>query len=264
VLIINPYSSGMTQARERTIVRELREHMELDVRRTERPGHATRMAAELTDPARHDVVISCGGDGTANEILNGMSLGNGTAALRPKFAIIPAGGTNVLARSVGHPNHPVKALKQLIEGILHSRTRTINLGTVDERTYMFSAGAGLDGEVVKRVEARRSGRRPSDFMHLTQIVGLYASNRFALTDKMEIRVRGQHHADDLRRAHGPARAAGCVARGRPRLLRPAARVGGLRGAQHGAGPGLRSTQAIARDRRRGAAAPRRRGAHRDV
>ncbi|MCW2972385.1 MAG: diacylglycerol kinase [Thermoleophilia bacterium] len=199
VLIVNPYSSGMTSARERTIVRALREHLDVEVRRTERPGHATRMAAALTDRSEHDVVIACGGDGTANEVLNGLALGNDTAGERPDFAIIPAGGTNVLARSVGHPNHPVKALKVLIDGIVAGRTRTINLGTMDERTYMFSAGVGLDGELIKRMDARRSGRRPSDLAHLTQILGLYASSRFSFTDTMTVHVEGST-TPDLRAA----------------------------------------------------------------
>ena len=193
VLIVNPYSSGMTAARERAIVQQLRAELDVDVRRTERAGHATRMAHELMDPATVDVIISCGGDGTANEVLNGLELGDDTAAERPAFAIIPAGGTNVLARSVGYPNHPVRAVRQLLEGIREDRTRTINLGTIDERIYMFSAGVGLDGEVVKRMEARRSGRRPSDLAHLALIVGIYAGSRFAFSDNMTVEVAG---ADD--------------------------------------------------------------------
>ncbi|MCW2950450.1 MAG: diacylglycerol kinase [Thermoleophilia bacterium] len=190
VLIVNPYSSGLTSARERTIVRHLREHLDVEVRRTERAGHATRIASQLTDRAEHDVVLACGGDGTANEVLNGLALADGTAESRPAFAIVPAGGTNVLARSVGHPNHPIRALKVLIEGIQARRTRTINLGTIDERIYMFSAGVGIDGELVKRIESRRSGRRPSDLAHLTQLLGLYAASRFAFTETMEVQVDG--------------------------------------------------------------------------
>jgi diacylglycerol kinase family enzyme len=189
-MIVNPYSSGMTGKREREIVSELREHMDLTVRRTERGGHAPKLARELMDAGPLDVLISCGGDGTANEILNGMSLGNDTAADRPAFAIIPAGGTNVLARSIGYPNHPVRATSKLAEAIVERRTRRINLATCDERVFMFSAGVGLDGEIVKRMEQRRSGRRPSDLAHLTSIVGYYATQRFALGERMTVTVDG--------------------------------------------------------------------------
>jgi diacylglycerol kinase family enzyme len=187
-MIVNPYSSGMTGKREREIVTQLREHMDLEVRRTERGGHAPKLARELMEAGPLDVLISCGGDGTANEILNGMSLGNDTADDRPAFAIVPAGGTNVLARSIGYPNHPVRATSKLAEAIVERRTKRINLATVDERVFMFAAGVGLDAEIVKRMEQRRSGRRPSDMAHLSSIVGYYATQRFALGERMTVTV----------------------------------------------------------------------------
>lgn len=189
-MIVNPYSSGMTSRRELAIVHELREHMDLEVRRTERGGHAPRLAEELMEASELDVMISCGGDGTANEVLNGMSLATDTAEHRPAFAIIPAGGTNVLARSIGYPNNPVRATSKLAQAIVEQRTRTINLATVDERMFMFSAGVGLDGEIVKRIEQRRSGRRPSDTAHLAVMVGYFATQRFALKERMTVTVDG--------------------------------------------------------------------------
>lgn len=187
-MIVNPYSSGMTAKRERAIVHALREHIDLDVRRTERGGHAPKLAQELLEAGPLDVLVSCGGDGTANEILNGMSLGTDTAEERPVFAIVPAGGTNVLARSLGYPNHPVRATAQLIEAILERRSRTVNLATVDERLFTFSAGVGLDGELVKRMEQRRSGRRPSDVAHVASLIGIFATSRFALDETMTVTV----------------------------------------------------------------------------
>lgn len=189
-MIVNPYSSGMTSRRERAIVHALREHVDLEVRRTERGGHAPKLARELMDAAELDVLLSCGGDGTANEVLNGMSLGNDTAEQRPAFAIVPAGGTNVLARSLGFPNHPIRAAERVAEAIAERRSRTINLATVDERIFMFGAGVGLDAEVVKRMEQRRRGRRPSDAAHLASILGIYATSRFALDERVTVTVDG--------------------------------------------------------------------------
>jgi diacylglycerol kinase family enzyme len=197
-MIVNPYSSGMTSKREREIVTELRAHMELEVLRTERSGHAPKIVEGLLEAGDLDVIVSCGGDGTANEILNGMSLATDTADQRPAFAIIPAGGTNVVARSVGIPNHPVRAARELATAIVERRTRRINLATVDERVFMFAAGVGLDAEVVKRMEQRRSGRRPSDMAHLAAAVGIFATSRFALGDRMTIRVDGSD--EELRAA----------------------------------------------------------------
>jgi diacylglycerol kinase family enzyme len=197
-MIVNPYSSGMTSKREREIVTTLRESMDLEVRRTERGGHAPKLAAQLMESGNLDVLIACGGDGTANEVLNGMDLGNETADERPAFAIVPAGGTNVLARSIGFPNHPVRATAKLAESIVERRTMRINLATVDERVFMFSAGVGLDAEVVKRMEQRRSGRRPSDAAHLAAVVGIYATSRWAIDDRMSIAIDGSD--DELRAA----------------------------------------------------------------
>lgn len=189
-LIVNPYSSGMTAARERRIVMDLREHLDVEVRRTERAGHAPRIAESIVQAGDHDVIIACGGDGTANEVLNGMSLGAGTADERPAFAIVPAGGTNVMTRSLGHPNHPIRATRRLAQALLEGRERVVNLARVDERVFMFSAGVGFDAEVVKRMELRRSGRRPSDFTHIVAMVGIYAAERFRLDDTMSITVDG--------------------------------------------------------------------------
>ena len=180
----------MTAARERRIVTDLREHLDVEVRRTERAGHAPRIAQALVDAGDHDVIIACGGDGTANEVLNGMSLDTDTADARPAFAIVPAGGTNVMTRSLGHPNHPIRATKRLAQAILEGRERVVNLATVDERVFMFSAGVGFDAEVVKRIELRRTGRRPSDLAHVVAMVGIYAAERFRLDDTMSITVDG--------------------------------------------------------------------------
>ncbi|MCW2925449.1 MAG: diacylglycerol kinase [Thermoleophilia bacterium] len=187
-MIVNPYSSGMTGKRERAIVETLREQVDLDISRTERGGHAPKLAREILDAGQHDVIIACGGDGTVNEVLNGMALGAETADRRPRVAILPAGGTNVVARSIGFTNHPVKAAREVADAIVARRSRTINLATVDERTFLFSAGVGLDAEVVKRMEERRSGRRPSDAAHFASILGIYATSRFALADRMTIRI----------------------------------------------------------------------------
>lgn len=197
-MIVNPYSSGMTSRREREIVAELRRHMDVEVRRTERGGHAPKLARELIEGQELDVIIACGGDGTANEVLNGMALGADTADSRPAFAIVPAGGTNVFARAMGFPNHPIRATSRIASSIVERRTRRINLATVDERVFMFAAGVGLDAEVVKRMEQRRSGRRPSDLAHLLAGFGVFATSRFLLDERMTVTVDGE--AEQLRGA----------------------------------------------------------------
>ncbi|MBC7644313.1 MAG: hypothetical protein H7123_04245 [Thermoleophilia bacterium] len=188
-LIVNPYSSGMTGKREREIVLELRQHADVELLRTERPGHASDLAKTAMFEGV-DVIIACGGDGTGNEVLSGVELDNESAERLPAFALIPAGGTNVLCRSLELPNHPIAAVRKLAPALadLSGRTRIINLGRVDERIFMFSAGVGFDGEVVKRIDAKRRGRRPSDFSHLVTIVGMFASERWAYKDSMTLTI----------------------------------------------------------------------------
>jgi diacylglycerol kinase family enzyme len=186
-LIVNPYSSGMTSKREREIVSILQENSTVEVLRTERPGHGPELARQAHDEGV-DIIVACGGDGTANEVINGMSIGEGTADTVPSFALIPAGGTNVFCRSLGLPNHPIAATRILAQAIAAGTHRTINLGKLDERCFLFAAGVGFDGEMVKRIEQRRKGRRPSDLAHITTVVGLFAAERFAVRDRMTISV----------------------------------------------------------------------------
>lgn len=188
-LIVNPYSSGMTSKRERELVELFRAHVELDVLRTEHPGHGPELAAAAVADGV-DVIIACGGDGTANEVVNGMGLAENQANESPVFALIPAGGTNVLCRSLGLPNHPIAAARVILDAVVSRRSQTINLGRFDERLFLFAAGIGFDGELVKRIDSRRRGRRPSDLAHVMTMAGMFAAERFAYGDRMTIRVDG--------------------------------------------------------------------------
>lgn len=186
-LIVNPYSSGMTARREREIVLLLRDHTELEVRRTERPGHAPELAREARESGS-ELVIACGGDGTGNEVINGLGVQAGSAADIPRLMLIPAGGTNVLCRSLGLTNHPVKATMQLVEAIQQDRTHTVNLGQMDERLFLFSSGVGFDGELVRRAEQRRSGRRPGDLAHVAMVTAMFVHERLRFSERMTITV----------------------------------------------------------------------------
>jgi diacylglycerol kinase family enzyme len=186
-LIANPYSSGMTPKRERAIVKRLREYVDLEVLRTERRGHASELAGEAVD-AGVDLVIACGGDGTGNEVINGMRLDEGTADERPMFALLPGGATNVLARSLGYTNNPVKASNELALALAGRRWTAATLGKMDERLFLFAAGIGLDGATVRQIEHRRSGRRPSDLAHAAALLGTFADERGMIREKMTVTV----------------------------------------------------------------------------
>ena len=103
-----------------------------------------RKAAE-----RHSVVVASGGDGTINEVLNGIV---GTQAI---FGIIPAGTGNGLARDLGLPLRPEKACQVLVEGNI----REIDVGRVNDRYYLGTAGVGFDALIANAVIANAVSRK---------------------------------------------------------------------------------------------------------
>src|SRR5690606_15962153 len=112
-----------------------------------------------------DLVVSVGGDGTVNEVVNGM-LADGPRPDLPMLAVVPGGSTNVFSRALGRSRDPVEATAEILESLRAGRTRLVSLGTAsargtgsDEqgwtpaRWFVFAAGLGFDADVIARVEA---------------------------------------------------------------------------------------------------------------
>ena len=125
---------------------------------TRRRGHAADLARAAADE-RLDVVVTLGGDGTVNEVVNGL-LHDGPARARcPALAVVPGGSTNVFARALGLPKDTIEGTGAILEALHIGRVRSIGLGRADGRYFTFCAGFGLDAEVVRKVErARLRGR----------------------------------------------------------------------------------------------------------
>jgi diacylglycerol kinase family enzyme len=119
---------------------------------TNRRGHATRLAQGAANDGV-DVVVCLGGDGTLNEIANGLA-GTDTA-----LAPLPGGSTNVFARTIGLPNDPIEATGLLLEGLSQERIENVGLGSVNGRYFLFHVGIGFDAVVVKQVERRAGLKR---------------------------------------------------------------------------------------------------------
>jgi len=176
--VVNP-NATTTNARSRDVLaRALRTEVDLAVEHTRRRGHA----AELARRAARDgvgVVVALGGDGTVNEVVNGL-LTDGPGENVPALAVVPGGSTNVFARSIGLPRDPIEATGVLLEALREGRTRTIGLGRADDRWFTFCAGLGLDAEVIRRVErARTRGKTATKGLYLRSTVSQY----FAGTDR---------------------------------------------------------------------------------
>lgn len=152
LLVVNTFASSVT-ARNRVLVQHaLRQDNEVEMVETNRRGHATRFAQDAASRGV-DVVVAFGGDGTLNEVANGLA-GTDTA-----MAPLPGGSTNVFARAVGYPNDPVPAVLALCEALAAGHAERIGLGRVNGRYFCFHTGAGFDASVVGAVERRAGLKR---------------------------------------------------------------------------------------------------------
>src|SRR5437016_10244144 len=168
-LIVNPHASEVTAKRLAAVERVLREAVALEVLRTERAGHA----AELARRAGGEALLVYGGDGAFNEALNGLERDL-------PVGFLPGGRTSVLPRVLGLPRDPVRAARVLVESLAAGRTRRLSLGRVNGRRFAFSAGVGLDAELVRRVDAlgrSEDGKRPGDLAYIRTTVGLLRERR---------------------------------------------------------------------------------------
>jgi diacylglycerol kinase family enzyme len=162
LLVVNPKATA-TSARERDVlIRALGSDLKVDLEETTHRGHAIELGARAVREA-YDLVVVLGGDGTINEVVNGL-LGpgewQGPSDGTPALAVVPGGSTNVFSRALGISRDPVEATSELLEALRAERFRRIGLGRVNERWFTFTAGVGLDADAVRRVEkARSKGRR---------------------------------------------------------------------------------------------------------
>jgi diacylglycerol kinase family enzyme len=159
VLVVSNPRATVTTARQRDVlVHALAADAKLEVAETANRGHAAALACRAMRDGV-DVVVALGGDGTVNEVVNGL-LTDGVHDRVPALGIVPGGSTNVFARALGLPNDPVEATSMLLDAMEARRVRWIGLGQADERWFLFAAGLGFDAAVVSAVEAqRRRGKK---------------------------------------------------------------------------------------------------------
>jgi YegS/Rv2252/BmrU family lipid kinase len=147
LLIVNPTAGGGRRARQLDEARRIFHDsgIETELLSTTAPGEATHMARRAVEDAR-EMVIVCGGDGTVNEVVNGLALS------KVPLAVLPAGTANVLAKELGLPWNLPRAAKR----VAHAPYRRIALGLAipekssGEPRYFLSL-AGADGALVSAV-----------------------------------------------------------------------------------------------------------------
>ena len=152
MFIANPRAGSVSVRTREVMLKALEADFKVEDVETAARDHASVLAHDAVERG-FDAVIAFGGDGTINEVAQGL-VGSNVA-----LGILPGGSTNVMARSLGMPTNPVEATSYLAQRLRSGTRRRINVGRADERYFLFSVGMGLDGEVVKRVEENPEGKR---------------------------------------------------------------------------------------------------------
>ncbi|MGZ4521449.1 MAG: diacylglycerol/lipid kinase family protein [Mycobacteriaceae bacterium] len=158
LLVVNPNATSTSPAGRTVLARALSSALELRVVHTDHCGHAAELAAQARLDGI-DVIVVHGGDGTINEVVNGMlgppnAVGHGVRRI-PALAVVPGGSANVFARALGIAADPLEATQQLLEAITGNSRRSVGLAHTDDRWFTVNAGLGWDAEVVQTVEEHR-------------------------------------------------------------------------------------------------------------
>jgi diacylglycerol kinase family enzyme len=147
LIVVNPYATTVSDRLKNLVVYALQGRYEVEAVATRAQNHAIEICREATDGG-YDIVVAFGGDGTLNEVANGL------AGTDIPVSVLPGGSTNVVARTLGIPNDVVDATEHLLGLADDFPLRRIDLGVANGRRFVFAAGAGLDASAAKRVDAR--------------------------------------------------------------------------------------------------------------
>ncbi|TYP89992.1 diacylglycerol/lipid kinase family protein [Blastococcus xanthinilyticus] len=230
LVVVNPAATTTTANMRNVLVGALASELKVDVAETGHRGHARELAAQATAEGI-DVVVSLGGDGTVNEVVNGL-LTDGPGPEVPTLAVVPGGSTNVFSRALGRSRDPVEATAELLASLRAGRTRLVSLGTAsatgtstaavtgvaptdaeavaradaaadgpgwtDPRWFVFAAGFGFDAEVIARVEARRAqGRRSTGALYVREGTSAFLFGRERRRPAMTLQVPGEPPLEGL-------------------------------------------------------------------
>ncbi|GAB3312522.1 diacylglycerol kinase family protein [Geodermatophilus aquaeductus] len=226
LVVANPAATTTTGRVRDVLVGALASELKVDLAETTHRGHARELGRQALADG-FDVVVALGGDGTVNEVVNGL-LTDGPGAQVPTLAVVPGGSTNVFSRALGRSRDPVEATGEILDALRSGRTRRVSLGTAsatgtstaalrgtdpgtaaavaeadaaaddgwtDPRWFAFAAGLGFDADVIARVEAQRArGRRSTGALYVREATRAFVLGRERRRPAMTLSVPG---ADDL-------------------------------------------------------------------
>ena len=233
LVVVNPAATTTTVPMRNALVGALAGELKVnDVVETTHRGHGRELGARAVAEGM-DAVVTLGGDGTVNEVVNGL-LENGPAPHLPMLAVVPGGSTNVFSRALGRSRDPLTATAEILASLRAGRTRLVSLGTASAsgtsraaldvadpaeapaaaveaaveaaeepewtqpRWFAFSAGLGFDADVIARVEARRArGRRSTAALYVKEATTAFLFGRERRRPAMTLQIPGSAPVDGL-------------------------------------------------------------------
>jgi len=174
LIIVNPYATTVSDRLKNLVVYALQGRYDVEAVLTEAQHHATEIGREACE-GDYDIVVAFGGDGTLNEVANGL------AGTDVPVSVLPGGSTNVVARTLGIPNDVVDATEHLLGLADDFRPRRIDLGVANGRRFVFACGAGLDATAARTVDSHprmkaRAGRWYYTYAAVSGFYGRYLRN----------------------------------------------------------------------------------------
>lgn len=216
LLVVNPNATTTTVATKDVLAHAFASELKLEVLETAHRGHAA-VAAEHAAQDGVELVVVHGGDGTVNEVVNGILRGTGgplrDPADGPAVAVVPGGSANVFARALGVPRDPLAATATILAALADGRGTTVGLGKADSagarsidggaplsRWFTFNAGMGWDAEVVAEVErARADGLAATPLRYARTALLQYLRQR-RRPRSMTVEIPGAAPVEDVRMA----------------------------------------------------------------
>jgi diacylglycerol kinase family enzyme len=229
LVVVNPAATSTTAKMRDVLVGALASELKVDVAETEHRGHGRELGARAAADGL-ELVVTLGGDGTVNEVVNGL-LEHGPGAHLPMLAVVPGGSTNVFSRALGRSRDPVEATAEILASLRAGRTRSVSLGTAsatgtstapltggdpgtaaraaaadavqhpdwtEPRWFVFAAGLGFDAEVIARVEAQRArGRRSTGALYVREATSAFLVGRERRRPAMTLQVPGEAPVEQL-------------------------------------------------------------------
>ena len=203
-MVVNPAATSTTAKMRDVLVGALASELKVDVVETAHRGHGAELGARRP-PTGIDLVVSVGGDGTVNEVVNGLlEKGPGAAPAdarrrpgRLHERLLPGAGP------LAGPGGGDRGDPRLAAGRPHPagvaghgpRSGTADAGAdgwTDPRWFVFAAGLGFDAEVIARVEAQRAaGRRSTGALYVREATTAFLLGRERRRPAMTLQVPGE-------------------------------------------------------------------------